>query len=192
MSWFESDTFTFVILPILIFLSRICDVSLGTIRIIAVSRGHRFRAAILGFFEVLIWITVISRVMQNLNNIWCYIAYAGGFATGNYVGLLIEQKLAMGQLIVRIIFRKEANELLAEMNRRGFGVTCIEGEGAKGPVHLLYSVVQRNDLEELLSLIQEYNPKAFYSIEDVRHVREGIFRTSKHPFGHFLRRRKAK
>ncbi|MBN1126781.1 MAG: DUF2179 domain-containing protein [Sedimentisphaerales bacterium] len=192
MPWFESDTFTFIVLPILIFFSRICDVSVGTIRIIAVSRGHRLRAAILGFFEVLIWIIVISRIMQNLNNVWCYVAYAGGFATGNYVGLFIEQKLALGQLIIRIITRKEATELITEMNRRGLGVTSIEAKGSTGPVHLLYSVVQRSDLDEVLSLIQEFNPRAFYSIEDVRLVQEGIFRTRRPPFGHFLGRRKAK
>ncbi|HEV57052.1 MAG TPA: hypothetical protein ENN87_06090, partial [Phycisphaerales bacterium] len=94
-----------VLLPVAIFVARICDVSVGTLRIIAVARGRRVAAAILGFFEVLIWITVISHVMQNLTNPWCYVAYAAGFATGNYVGIRIEQMLAMGQLVVRVITR---------------------------------------------------------------------------------------
>ncbi|MCF7794547.1 MAG: DUF5698 domain-containing protein [Candidatus Cloacimonetes bacterium] len=95
------------ILPILIFISRIFDVSLGTLRIIFVNKGMRYLAPIIGFFEVLIWLIVISQVMQNMNSPINYIAYAAGFATGNYVGILIEQKLAMGITLIRIITRKK-------------------------------------------------------------------------------------
>src|SRR5512136_2996901 len=95
-SFFNSDTFSYVIMPLLIFLARICDVSIGTMRIIFVSKGKKNIAPILGFFEVLIWITAISKIMQNLDDYINYVAYAAGFATGNLVGMILEEKLAMG------------------------------------------------------------------------------------------------
>ena len=101
-SFFDSDLFSYVLMPLLIFLARICDVSIGTMRIIFVSKGKRNIAPILGFFEVLIWITAISKIMQNLDNYVNYIAYAAGFATGNFVGMIIEEKLAMGIQMIRV------------------------------------------------------------------------------------------
>lgn len=175
MSFFESHLFSYGVLPILIFLARICDVSVGTVRIVAVGRGWRFLAPVLGFFEVLIWIIVVGRVMQNLDNPLCYVAYAGGFAAGNYIGILIEQRLAMGLLVIRVITPRQAGSLIEALNQRGFGVTSVEAKGAQGPVDLIYSVVKRSDLGEVVSLIQDFHPKAFYSIEDVRFVQEGIF-----------------
>ena len=91
-SFFDSDLFSYVLMPLLIFLARICDVSIGTLRIIFVSKGKKNIAPILGFFEVLIWITAISKIMQNLDNYINYIAYAAGFATGNLIGMIIEEK----------------------------------------------------------------------------------------------------
>ena len=100
-SLFDGDTFTYVILPLLIFLARIADVSIGTIRIVMVAKGQKMIAPILGFFEVLIWLLAISKIMQNLDNWVCYVAYGAGFATGNYIGMIIEEKLAMGIKIGR-------------------------------------------------------------------------------------------
>ena len=109
-SFFQSDIHIYIILPLLIFLARICDVTLGTIRIIAVSKGLKRLAPFLGFFEVFIWILAISRIMQNLNNPICYIAYAGGFAAGNYVGMKVEEKVALGIILIRVITYKEATD----------------------------------------------------------------------------------
>ena len=102
------DYVSLIIIPLLIFVARIFDVTLGTIRIILVSRGVKIPAALLGFFEVLIWLIAIGRVMQNLNNVSNYIAYAGGFAMGNFVGIYIENKLAMGLLSIRVVTAKDA------------------------------------------------------------------------------------
>ena len=93
----ESHFFAWVVLPILIFLARICDVSLGTVRLIFVSRGFKYLAPVIGFFEVLIWILAMTQIMQNLTNPICYLGYAGGFATGNYIGILIAEKLSLGE-----------------------------------------------------------------------------------------------
>jgi uncharacterized protein YebE (UPF0316 family) len=175
MSFYDSPTFTFVVLPILIVIARVCDVTIGTIRIIVLSRGHRYLAPLLGFFEVLIWITVIGKVMQNLHNPVCYLAYAGGFALGNFVGIIVEEKLAMGKVVIRIITSQDATQLIAGLRDAGFGVTNIPAQGGTGLVHVIFTVVKRGHIEDVEQMILKFNPRAFYSIEDIRYVSEGVF-----------------
>lgn len=167
--------FTYVVLPALIFLSRICDVTIGTLRIISVSRGHKYLAPVLGFFEVLIWVVVIGKVMENLGNVVCYIAYAGGFAAGNLVGIIIEQRLAMGTLVIRIITKEEASDLIGGLRSAGYGATTMKAEGGTGQVDVIYSIVRRSDLKDVLEIVERFNPDAFYSIEDVRFVSKHVF-----------------
>lgn len=175
MEFTSSPYFTYVIIPLLICLARILDVSIGTIRIILVSRGVKKIAPILGFFEVLIWLIAIGQVMQNLTNVANYFAYALGFAIGNYIGILIEQKLAIGMVVVRIITAVDASELIEFLKGENLGVTVIEAEGSTGHVHLIYTVIKRCLLKKVIEKIKIFNPKAFYSVEDVRFVSEGIF-----------------
>jgi uncharacterized protein YebE (UPF0316 family) len=187
----DSVLFSYVIMPLLIFLARICDQSIGTMRIIFVSKGKRNIAPLLGFFEVLIWITAISKIMQNLDNYMNYIAYAAGFATGNLVGMIIEEKLAMGIQMVRVFANERGNELVQKLNSNGYGATSVEAHGARDKVHLVYTIVQRNELGKVIHLINTFNPKAFYTIEDVRAANEGIFTPQKQNafsnFSHILR-----
>jgi uncharacterized protein YebE (UPF0316 family) len=164
-----------VILPLLIFTARVLDVSIGTVRIIFVARGYQYLAALLGFFEVLIWLAAISQIIQNLTNVGYYVAYAGGFAMGNFVGIIIEGKLAMGTLAVRIFTVKGAVELMARLKAAGYGVTVIDAEGATGEVKIVYTMIKRKELHHVVTLIKEFNPKAFFSIEEVRSASEGIF-----------------
>lgn len=190
-TFIDSDLFTYVLLPVLIFMARICDVSIGTMRIIFVSKGKRNIAPILGFFEVLIWITAISKIMQNLDNYINYIAYAAGFATGNFIGMIIEEKLAMGILMIRVFAHERGLELVNTLNLRGYGATVVDAHGARAKVHLIYTIVHRNELDRVLDVINDFNPKAFYTIEDVKSVNEGIFSPRKHnsilPFTNVLR-----
>jgi uncharacterized protein YebE (UPF0316 family) len=190
-SFFDSTLFSYVLMPILIFLARICDVSIGTMRIIFVSKGKRNIAPILGFFEVLIWITAISKIMENLDHYINFIAYAAGFATGNFVGMIIEEKLAMGILMVRVFAYEKGNEMVRSLNEQGFGATVVEAHGARERIDLIYSIVKRNELSNVLSIITNLNPKAFYTIEDVKAVNEGIFTPKKpnsiFPFSYVLR-----
>jgi uncharacterized protein YebE (UPF0316 family) len=174
-SFLDSDFFSYVIMPLLIFLARICDQSIGTMRIIFVSKGKRNIAPILGFFEVLIWITAISKIMQNLDNYVNYIAYAAGFATGNLVGMIIEERLAMGIQMIRVFANERGQELVNILNINGYGATSVEAHGAREKVHLIYTIVQRNELGKVIELINSFNPKAFYTIEDVKAANEGIF-----------------
>ena len=171
---FSSDIFDFVILPLLIFLSRIVDVSLDTIRIILVSKGYKRAVPIVGFFQVLVWIIVITRIMQNLDNWLCYLAYAGGFATGNYIGMIIEEKIALGFEMVRVITRVEAHELIVKLKEKGYGTTSIKALGNIGEVAVIYIIVSRKKLKDVISLIAYYNPKALYTIEDIRFVSKEI------------------
>jgi uncharacterized protein YebE (UPF0316 family) len=190
-SFFDSNLFTYGLLPLLIFLARICDVSIGTLRIIFVSKGKKYIAPLLGFFEVLIWITAISKIMQNLDNYVNYIAYAAGFASGNFVGMIIEERLAMGIQMIRIFTHEEGPALVQILNSNGYGATFVEAQGAREKVHLIYTIVQRNELNNVLGVIDNFNPKAFYTVEDVKAVNEGIFMPRKHntvfPFSNILR-----
>jgi uncharacterized protein YebE (UPF0316 family) len=170
-SFLDSYWFIYGLLPLLIFISRIADVTLDTLRIVFISRGNKAIAPILGFFEILIWLIAITRIMQNLDNVTTYIAYAAGFATGNYVGLKVEEKLALGTQIIRIITGKDASELIGRLREKGFGVTAIDAEGKKGPVHVIFLITRRQAIREIISIVNHHNPKAFYSIEDVRSVR---------------------
>lgn len=166
----QSDTFAYVVLPMMIFLARISDVTLGTLRIIFVSRGNKTVAPILGFFEVLIWVIAISKIIQHLDNIYCYFAWAAGFATGNFIGMIIEERLAIGVNLIRIITKKEANQLIGELYNSGYGATVVDARGKDGEVHVIYTVVKRKEIEKLIDIIKVYNPNAFYVVEDVRYV----------------------
>ncbi len=178
-SFLNSNVFSYVMIPVFIFLARICDVSIGTMRIIFVSKGKRNIAPFLGFFEVLIWIIAISKIMQNLDNYVNYVAYAAGFATGNFVGMIIEEKLAMGIQMIRVFAHERGQELVQMLNKSGFGATVVEARGARQNVHLIYTIVNRNELANVLELIEMFNPKSFYTIEDIKGVNEGIFMAKK-------------
>jgi uncharacterized protein YebE (UPF0316 family) len=190
-TFFDSNLFSYFFLPLLIFCARICDVSIGTMRIIFVSKGKKYIAPVLGFFEVLIWIIAISKIMQNLDNYVNYVAYAAGFATGNFVGMIIEEKLAFGIQMIRVFINKEGDKLAQILNNQGYGATIINARGAREDVLLIHTIVQRNNLGHVLDIIDKFNPKAFYTIEDVKEVNEGIFPPKKYntifPFSNILR-----
>lgn len=171
----DSGLYTWVILPVLIMIARICDVSIGTIKLLFVARGDKVVAPILGFFEITIWLLAIRQIMQNLSNPLCYLAYATGFALGNFMGILIEEKLAVGKRVLRVITKMDASDLIASFLDAGFGVTNVPAEGSQGKVNIVFMVVDRNDIDKAISLIKAFNPRAFYSIEDVRFASEGTF-----------------
>jgi uncharacterized protein YebE (UPF0316 family) len=174
-NFFDTAFFTYFLLPFLIFLSRIMDVTIGTIRIVMVSKGQKFWAPLLGFFEILIWLLAISRIFENLDNWACYFAYAAGFATGNYIGLIIEERLAMGIVKIQIITRKSADELIVNLKNAGYGITYHEAKGSSEDVSIIYSIIKRNEIQKVENIVKETNPKAFYSIEDVKSVSHGVF-----------------
>jgi uncharacterized protein YebE (UPF0316 family) len=174
MDFYQSDLFTYGILPFLIFLARISDVTIGTVRIVMVAKGQKMIAPLLGFFEVLIWLIAISKIIQNLDNWVCYLAYGAGFATGNYIGMIIEEKLAMGIVQLQIITSADAHKLIEKLKAEGYGITHQEAHGAVEDVSVIYSIIKRTDLQHVVEIIRTYNPNAFYSIADVKFVNKGI------------------
>lgn len=171
----DGPVFTYFILPFLIFTARIIDQSIGTVRIVMISKGQKFWAPLLGFFEVLVWLLAISRIFENLDNWVCYFAYAAGFATGNYIGLKIEEKLAMGIVKIQVITRKPADLLIEKLLAAGYGITHQDANGATENVSIIYSIIKRTELPKMIEKIKAYNPKAFYSIEDVKFVSHSVY-----------------
>ncbi|MBN1117399.1 MAG: DUF2179 domain-containing protein [Bacteroidales bacterium] len=170
MEFVDTPLFEYLILPLLIIIARIFDVSLNTLRIIYLSKGYKSFVPILGFFEVLIWLLAVTRIFSDLDNWVAYLAYPLGFALGNFIGMKLEEKLAVGVELIRIITRKDAGALIEALRSKGFSVTAIKAEGSQGNVGVLYSIINRKNLEDYVNTIQEFNPNAFYTIEDVRAV----------------------
>ena len=168
----DNTAFVYIILPLLVFLARIIDVSIGTLRIIFVAKGLKYFAAVLGFFESLIWLIAVTQVMQHLNSWETYVAFACGFAAGNYVGVVLEERIAVGNLLIRIITQKEADELVKVLWKAGYGVTSLDARGESGPVKVIFSITKRKNLANIISIIKKYNPNAFYTIEDMRYVNQ--------------------
>ncbi|HEX9778002.1 MAG TPA: DUF2179 domain-containing protein [Geopsychrobacteraceae bacterium] len=173
-----------LIILLAIFCARIVDVSIGTLRIIFLTRGMKYLAALLGFAESLIWIIAISQVMNNVNNWMAYLAFAGGFSSGNVVGIWLEEKIALGTLIVRIITQHEAEALVDALRAAGFGVTNVDGQGESGRVMVIFTIVRRKRLAQVIALIRRYNPNASYTVEDVRFASSPLagLATTRRPF----------
>jgi uncharacterized protein YebE (UPF0316 family) len=175
----DSWAVTWIVLPVLIFLARIFDQSIGTLRMIFVGKGLKTLVPVLAFFESLTWLLAIGQIMQHLDNWICYLAYAGGYAMGNWVGMILDERISLGNVIIRIIVKKGAVELVEYLRKHNFGLTVLDAEGATGPVKVLFSIVKRKDAPTVISIINEFDPLSFYTIEEVRSVNEGVFRTNR-------------
>jgi len=174
------ELYAWVILPLLIFLARICDVSMETIRVIYISKGIKYLAPIIAFFEIVIWLLAMEVVMRDLTNIANFLAFAFGFAMGTYIGLVIEEKLSIGMVIMRIVTTEESNdEIVSFMQSENYGITTLDAKGSRGNVRIILSLVNRTDVARITERIRSTNPHAFFSIEDVRYVNEGVFRPKK-------------
>lgn len=181
--WIHIDIYNYVVLPLMIAIARIMDVSVGTIRLIFVSRGYKHLAPALGFIEVIIWLLAIGQIMQQLDNFMSYIGYGAGFAMGNYIGIILVEKMSIGTVVVRIIPKKDITNLLNHLREANYGVTVVDAVGKNGSVQMLFSIVKRKNLAEMLTIINQHNPNAFYTIEEVQTVNEGYFKvnTNKNP-----------
>jgi len=172
---FNSGFYTWFVLPSLIFIARIIDVSMGTVRVIFISRGLKYLAPVVGFFEILIWLLAIGQIMKNLSNPACYIAYAGGFAIGNFVGIYIAEKLSLGIVLIRVITKKDAAPLVEFLKAENYGVTSLDGHGTSGQVQVVFTIVPRREVRGVVELIKKFNPHAFYTIGEVGLAEKGVF-----------------
>ena len=134
--------------------------------------GKKNTVPILGFFEALIWLLAIGQIFQNVDNPLSYLAYAGGFATGTYVGMTLDEKLALGRVLVRVITPKPLPTLLEFMKEKDYRFTNVGAEGRYGKVNLLFTVMKRDQLQEFISMVKATDQKAFYTIESVKRVSE--------------------
>ena len=168
------DIYTWL-LPIVIFFGRIIDVSLGTLRIIFVSKGEKDKAPLIGFIEVFIWVVVISQILSRANDMVAYLSYAAGYAAGNYVGLILENRIAYGVILCRIYTQKNGFELIKALNKLNIGATMTHGKGSTNEVDIIETVVDRKEMKSLELAINNFDSNSFYVVEDVRTKKNGIF-----------------
>ncbi|MCB0308413.1 MAG: DUF2179 domain-containing protein [Bdellovibrionales bacterium] len=158
--------------PFLIFAARLCDMTLDTLRVIYVTRGNKYKATLLGFVETLIWVFAIAQVVNNLDNYFNAIAYAGGFAAGTFVGIFLEGKMALGKVVVQIITRKDASNLIDNLHQANYSFTTSDGQGLKGQVKIIFTVIPKKKLFEVDQMVKKHNPNAFVSISEVKQASE--------------------
>ncbi len=168
----KHSLFDYLVMPLLIFLARVVDVSINTLRIMFILNGKKTVAPVLGFFEALIWLIAIGQIFQNIKNPPSYIAYAGGYSMGTYIGMVIEKRLALGRVLVRIITPEALPELVEFMKEKGYRFTSVGVEGRFGKVILMFSFIKRERLKEFIGKLRESNEKAFYTIESVKRLSE--------------------
>ncbi|MBN1619946.1 DUF2179 domain-containing protein [candidate division WOR-3 bacterium] len=179
----HSQIVTWIVIPLLIMIARIIDVSIGTVRIIFVARGRATIAAVLGFFEVVIWIIAISQVLANLTNFSCYLGYGLGFAIGNILGIKIEKKIAFGLQMITIVTVNKLDILPMLLRDEGYGVTTVNGKGAKGDVKIIYAVVERKDVQNVLATVNSTEPGSFVTVEDMVSLHRGYIKERQNLFG---------
>lgn len=157
-----------------IFAAETLVVTLSTVRTILIARHQRVLAPLLGLVEISLWLLAITQVMRNLNSPVYFLAFVAGFGVGNYLGVCVEDWMALGFAVVQIVTRKNPEVLVQAFRQSRFGVTRLDGQGVMGPVHLLFSVVPRAKLAEVSQLIEQSDPEAFYTVDELRQIRRGF------------------
>jgi uncharacterized protein YebE (UPF0316 family) len=180
VDWLASASwFGLPVLPLFIFFAEVTVVTISTMRTIFISRGRKVLAPILGLFEVSIWLFAIGQVMQNVNDLRCFVAFATGFAAGNFLGILLEKKLAIGDLVVNVISHRDAGGLIESLKLAEYGVTAIGAQGTTGPVKVVTTVIKRKELNRVLSLVKQFDENAFYSVNEVQEAASGSYAAAK-------------
>jgi uncharacterized protein YebE (UPF0316 family) len=158
---------------LLIFVARAADMALATVRILLGMRGQRWQSAVIGFFDSLIFILSVSQVLRDVGNVWNVLAYCGGFAAGTYVGMLIEEKIALGNAVVRAISIDKGEDICNALRGAGYGVTNVAGHGREGAVSVVNTAVKRRQVPAVLALVSEIDERAFVTVDDASRVYRG-------------------
>jgi len=164
------------LLPILIFFIRVTDMSLDTLRVLFVVRGRRPQAWVVGFVQSALWVVAVASVLNHLDNLLNVLAYAAGFATGNVVGMRIEERLAIGHSHLRVISRQRGQAVAGAVRSAGYAVTELSGRGKDGTVSILTTSVRRRDIDPVRSEVLQADPDAFVTLSDVRPLHRGFWR----------------
>lgn len=162
------DIISYILLPALIFLARLADVTVATVKLMFVVNNVRKMAAILGFFEALITIMALSRIIQDANNLPAFVMYAAGFASGTYVGMWIEQKMAYGNVLIRIISKDMPEELFQYMAEHRYRFSLVDAYDELGNTRVLFTVCKRSNAGALLAHLERVAPDAYYTVEGVK------------------------
>lgn len=169
------DWYAYLLLPLLIFLARVFDQSLGILRIIFATKGFTLPAFIFGFFESFVWLLAIGQIMSQIDNLFYYFVFAAGFATGNVMGIRMERRLSIGYVMARVVFQKDSEVSVARLKEKGYRLTLVDAMGMEHPVKMMFSTLKRSQVSDFVNTLKENNPNAFFTIEDVRQVKEGYF-----------------
>lgn len=164
------------LMPLVIFALRVSDMSLDTLRVLFVIRSQRGLAWVLGFFQSLVWVVAITTVLSNLGNLWNVVGYAAGFATGNVVGIVIEEKLALGHGHMRIISSSRGTAIAQAIRDAGYAATELPGRGRDGTVTVINCSVRRRDVRRVQKQVKEIDPNAFITVQEVRPLHRGFWR----------------
>ncbi len=159
--------------PLVIFLLRIVDVGLSTIRILLAVRNRHKLVPVIGFFEVLIWVFAAGNAIRHLDSAWHILGYAAGFSAGTLVGLRLEAKLAIGLATMRIITTHMGAALADGLRQLGCGATEVLGQGRHGPVQIVFSTVPRRRIPDVIAEVERWDPQAFITVEEPREIRRG-------------------
>lgn len=159
-----------------IFGLRVVDMSLDTLRVLFVMRGRKPVVWVLGFLQATVFVVAITSVLSNLDNLLNIIGYAGGFATGNVLGMFLEEKLAYGHVLIRVISSRKSTAIAERLREAGYAVTEIAGRGRDGTVGILTVNVYRRKVAEVKNLALSIDPEAFITAEDIKPVRRGFWR----------------
>ena len=173
LNWFAIPT---ALMPFIIFLMRVTDMSLDTLRVLFVIRGRKPLAWFLGFFQSALWVVAITSVLSNLDNLWTVIGYASGFATGNVLGMVIEERLAIGYGHMRIISSRRGNAIAEAIRSAGYAATELPGRGKDGTVSVIICSVKRRDIHRVRRKVNQIDPDAFLTVEDIRPLHRGYWR----------------
>lgn len=166
-------------LYIIIFLAKIIEVSIATIRLVYINKGERVKGAILGFIEILIWLLVVSSVLNNITeDPFKILAYAAGFSLGNYIGITIESMIAVGLASIQVVVSEDAGKILAEVLRdEDYGVTIIDGSGRDDSKKiLLFIQLKRKKIPSAIKVIKQTAPNAYITINDIKSMLGGYIR----------------
>jgi uncharacterized protein YebE (UPF0316 family) len=161
---------------LLIFTLRVSDMTLDTLRVLFVMRGKKQIAWVLGFFQSAIFVLAIGKVLTQVNNPLNIIGYAAGFATGNVVGMIIEERIAVGHILINIISPTRGSAIVTHLRQNGYAVTELSGRGKDGMVSMIHCSVLRKQVDAVYELVKEIDPEAFITAEDVRPIRRGFWR----------------
>jgi uncharacterized protein YebE (UPF0316 family) len=163
--------------PLVIFGLRVCDMSLDTLRVLFVVRGRKPLAWILGFFQSALWVLAITSVLSNLDNLWNIAAYAGGFATGNVVGMFIEERLAIGHSNLQIISSHRGSAIADAIRKAGYAATEMPARGRDGTVSVISCSVRRRDISRVRKEVEKIDDDAFITVEDIYPIHRGFWRS---------------